>query len=173
MLNISGLKEGFVLDHIQAGRSMDIYFKLGLDKLDCQVAIIKNARSSKMGRKDIIKIDQVLDLDWDVIGYVDPGITVNIIKDGKLITAPTDNLILPGIVRAHLIKACKKLEIPVSETPYTLDEMFDADEVLVTSSSKLCMYANELDGKPVGGKAPELLEKIRKEIMDEFMTATN
>ena len=83
MLNISGLKEGFVLDHIQAGRSMDIYFKLGLDKLDCQVAIIKNARSSKMGRKDIIKIDQVLDLDWDVIGYVDPGITVNIIKDGK------------------------------------------------------------------------------------------
>ena len=97
----------------------------------------------------------------------------HIIKDGKLITAPTDNLILPGIVRAHLIKACKKLEIPVSETPYTLDEMFDADEVLVTSSSKLCMYANELDGKPVGGKAPELLEKIRKEIMDEFMTATN
>ena len=84
MLNISGLKEGFVLDHIQAGRSMDIYFKLGLDKLDCQVAIIKNARSSKMGRKDIIKIDRVLDLDWDVIGYVDPGITVNIIKDGKL-----------------------------------------------------------------------------------------
>ena len=85
MLNISGLKEGFVLDHIQAGRSMDIYFKLGLDKLACQVAIIKNARSSKMGRKDIIKIDQVLDLDWDVIGYVDPGITVNIIKEGKRI----------------------------------------------------------------------------------------
>ena len=73
----------------------------------------------------------------------------------------------------HIIKDGKKLEIPVSETPYTLDEMFDADEVLVTSSSKLCMYANELDGKPVGGKAPELLEKIRKEIMDEFMTATN
>ena len=61
MLNISGLKEGFVLDHIQAGRSMDIYFKLGLDKLDCQVAIIKNARSSKMGRKDIIKIEGGLD----------------------------------------------------------------------------------------------------------------
>ena len=61
----------------------------------------------------------------------------------------------------------------MSETPYTLDEMFDADEVLVTSSSKLCMYANELDGKPVGGKARELLEKIRKEIMEEFMTATN
>ena len=84
MLNISGLKEGFVLDHIQAGRSMDIYFKLGLDKLDCTVAILKNVTSGKLGRKDIIKIDRVLDLDWDVIGYVDPGITVNIIKDGKL-----------------------------------------------------------------------------------------
>ena len=83
MLNISGLNEGIVLDHIQAGKSLDIYYHLGLDKLDCQVAIIKNARSNKMGRKDIIKIDRILDLDWDVIGYVDPGITVNFIKDGK------------------------------------------------------------------------------------------
>ena len=66
-------------------------------------------------------------------GYGCAHSNCHIIKDGKLITAPTDNLILPGIVRAHLIKACKKLEIPVSETPYTLDEMFDADEVLVTS----------------------------------------
>ena len=86
MLNISGLKEGFVLDHIQAGRSMDIYFKLGLDKLDCQVAIIKNARSSKMGRKDIIKIDGSLDLvNVDVPGYIDHRITINIIKDGKIV----------------------------------------------------------------------------------------
>ena len=84
MLNISGFKRGFVLDHIQAGRSMDIYFKLGLDKLDCQVAIIKNARSSKMGRKDIIKIDGSLDLvNVDVLGYIDHRITINIIKDGK------------------------------------------------------------------------------------------
>ena len=82
MLNISGLKEGFVLDHIQAGRSMDIYFKLGLDKLDCSVAIIKNAKSTKLGRKDIIKIDALIDLDLDVLGYVDPDITVSIIKDG-------------------------------------------------------------------------------------------
>ena len=86
MLNISGLKEGFVLDHIQAGRSMDIYFKLGLDKLDCQVAIIKNARSSKMGRKDIIKIDGSLDLvNVDVLGYIDHRITINIIKYGKIV----------------------------------------------------------------------------------------
>ena len=86
MLNISGLKEGFVLDHIQAGRSMDIYFKLGLDKLDCQIAIIKNAKSSKMGKKDIIKIDGGLDVvDLDVLGYIDHNITVNIIRDSRIV----------------------------------------------------------------------------------------
>ena len=68
MLNISGLKEGIVLDHIEAGKSLDIYYHLGLDKLDCQVAIIKNARSNKMGRKDIIKIEGGLDkLDLDIL----------------------------------------------------------------------------------------------------------
>ena len=110
---IDAISNGIVIDHISAGKAMELYNILGLDKLDCSVALLKNVSSGKLGRKDIIKIDRVLDLDWDVIGYVDPGITVNIIKDGKLITAPTDNLILPGIVRAHLIKACKKLEIPV------------------------------------------------------------
>lgn len=98
---------------------------------------------------------------------------VHIIKDGKLVTAPTDNLILPGIARAHIIKACKKLEIPVSETPYTLDDLFNADEVIVSSSSNLCLHANEIDGKPVGGKATELLEKIRVEVLDEFYKATD
>lgn len=98
---------------------------------------------------------------------------VHIIKDGKLVTAPTDNLILPGIARAHIIKACKKLEIPVSETPYTLDDLFNADEVIVSSSSNLCLHANEIDGKPVGGKAPELLEKIRVAVLVEFYKATD
>lgn len=85
MLNISGLKEGIVLDHIEAGKSMDIYYHLGLDKLDCQVAIIKNARSSKMGRKDIIKIEGNLDkLDLDALGYIDHNITVNIIRDNTI-----------------------------------------------------------------------------------------
>ena len=96
----------------------------------------------------------------------------HIIKDGKLITAPTDNLILPGIGRAHLIRMCKKLEIPVSETPYTLEEMFAADEILVTSSSKLCLCADELDGKPVGGKATELVNKLRQALLKEYMDAT-
>ena len=97
---------------------------------------------------------------------------VHIIKDGILRTAPTDNLILPGIARAHLIRMCKKLEIPVNETAFTLDDLFSADEVIVTSSSKLCMHANEIDGKPVGGKAPELIEKLRTALMEEFKTAT-
>lgn len=97
---------------------------------------------------------------------------VHIIKDGKLVTAPTDNLILPGIARAHLISMCKKLGIPVSETPYTLKELFEAEEVLVTSSSNLCLHACEIDGKPVGGKNPELLEKIRAALLGEFYEKT-
>ena len=86
MLNISGIKEGVVLDHIHAGKSMEIYKYLGLGKLDCTVAIIKNARSSKMGRKDIIKIEGLLNsLDLDILGYIDHNITVNIIKDNKIV----------------------------------------------------------------------------------------
>lgn len=84
MLNISGLQEGIVLDHIEAGKSLDIYYHLGLDKLECQVAIIKNARSNKMGRKDIIKIEGGLDtVDLKVLGYIDHNITVNIIRGGQ------------------------------------------------------------------------------------------
>ena len=86
MLNIGGIKEGVVLDHIQAGKSMEIYKYLGLGKMDCTVAIIKNARSSKMGRKDIIKIEGPLDsLDLDVLGYIDHTITVNIIRDERIV----------------------------------------------------------------------------------------
>ena len=86
MLNVGSLKEGVVLDHIQAGRSMSIYHDLGLDKLDCSAAIIKNARSNKMGRKDIIKIEGSLDLvDLNILGYIDHNITINIIKDEKII----------------------------------------------------------------------------------------
>ena len=86
MLNVGQLNNGFVLDHIEAGKSMMIYNNLGLDKLDCQVAIIKNARSNKMGKKDIIKIEAGLDtVDLDVLGFIDHNITVNIIKDGEIV----------------------------------------------------------------------------------------
>lgn len=83
-MNIDSIQNGVVLDHIEAGRSMDIYKHLHLDRLDCQVAIIKNARSEHMGKKDIIKIDSPMELDLDVLGYIDADITVNIIRDGRL-----------------------------------------------------------------------------------------
>ena len=98
---------------------------------------------------------------------------VSIIKDGIFKTAPTDHLILPGIARAHLIKACKKLGIGVDEYPFTVEELFDADEVIVSSSGSLCLAAEEIDGKKVGGKAPELLKAIQDEVLDEFMKATD
>ena len=86
MLNVGQLSEGVVLDHIKAGKSMTIYHDLELDKLDCCVAIIKNARSNKMGRKDIIKVECPIDtLDLDILGFIDHNITVNIIKDGEIV----------------------------------------------------------------------------------------
>lgn len=98
---------------------------------------------------------------------------VHIIKDGVFRTAPTDNLILPGIARAHLIKACKKLSIPVSEEPYTLTELMNADEIIISSAGSLCLAAEEIDGKRVGGKAPEILKRLQDEVLREFMEETN
>lgn len=82
-MNIDSIVNGIVLDHIGAGKSMELYRILNLGELDCSVAIIKNASSQKMGKKDIIKIDEAIDIDLDVLGYIDPNISVNIIKDGK------------------------------------------------------------------------------------------
>ncbi len=97
---------------------------------------------------------------------------VHILKDGVFVTAPTDHLILPGIARAHLIKACKKLGIAVDETPFTVDELMNADEVIISSASTFCRSAEEIDGKKVGGKAPELLKKIQDEVRREFLEET-
>ena len=86
MLNVGALREGYVLDHIKAGKAMTIYHDLKLDKLDCTVAIIKNARSNKMGVKDIIKVECPIEkLDLDILGFIDHNITVNIIKDEKIV----------------------------------------------------------------------------------------
>ena len=84
-MNIDAIANGIVIDHITAGQGMRLYELLGLEKLDCSVAIIKNAYSAKMGKKDIIKIDADIPLDFDVIGYVDPGVSVNLIRGGKLV----------------------------------------------------------------------------------------
>ena len=85
MLNIDSLEKGVVIDHIESGKSMEIYRVLELDKLDCSVAIIKNARSKKTGKKDIIKIEDQMDIDLDVLGFIDPNITVNVIDGGKIV----------------------------------------------------------------------------------------
>lgn len=84
MLSISGIQDGYVIDHIPAGKSMDIYNYLKLDELDCQVAIIKNASSSKMNKKDIIKIQANIPIDLDILGFVSKDITVNVIRDGQI-----------------------------------------------------------------------------------------
>lgn len=94
MLNVGKIEEGFVLDHIKAGTSLDIYYKLGLDKLDCTVAILKNVRSDKMGRKDILKVECDIEmLDLEVLGFIDHNITVNVIKNGEIVEKK--DLVLP------------------------------------------------------------------------------
>ena len=84
-MTIDSIINGIVLDHIKVGKSMEVYRVLELSKLDCSVAIIKNVSSKKEGQKDIIKIDSLIDINLDVLGYIDPGITVNIVKDGKIV----------------------------------------------------------------------------------------
>ena len=99
-MNIDSIQNGIVIDHIKAGKSMDIYHFLQLDQLSCSVAIIKNVNSRKMGKKDIIKIDTNLDVDLDVLGYIDPDITVNIIRGGALVEKK--HLTLPAQVKGLL-----------------------------------------------------------------------
>lgn len=104
MLNIGGLQEGFVLDHIEAGRSMEIYQYLSLDKFDGCVAIIKNARSNKMGKKDILKVEcDINTLNLDILAFIDHNITVNVIKDGEIVDKK--ELVLPREI--HNVIRCK------------------------------------------------------------------
>lgn len=96
-MNVDSIKNGVVIDHIQAGQAMKLYHLLELDKLECPVAIIKNVSSKRMGKKDIIKIDTKLELDLDIIGYVDPEITVNVIENGALVEKK--RIQLPTVLR--------------------------------------------------------------------------
>lgn len=84
-MNIDSIKEGYVIDHIKPGKAMEIYNLLNLQELDCQVAIITNAKSKKIEKKDIIKINKKTDIDLNTLGFIDPKITVNIVKDDKII----------------------------------------------------------------------------------------
>lgn len=137
MLNIGGLKEGIVLDHIQAGKSLDIYYHLGLDKLECQVAIIKNARSNKMGRKDIIKIEGSLEqLDLQILGYIDHNITINIICDEKIVEKKS--LKLPNKI-TNVIQ-CKNPRCITSIEQELPHEFYLSDEKTETYR---CLYCEE------------------------------
>lgn len=91
-MNVDSIKNGIVIDHITAGKGMELYHLLGLELLDCSVALIKNVASRKSGKKDIIKIDTVFDVDTDILGFVDPDVTVNIIKDGRVAEKKTIEL---------------------------------------------------------------------------------
>ena len=134
-LNIGKISEGFVLDHIKAGKSMDIYKYLNLDQLDCCVAIIKNAKSNKMGKKDIIKIECPIDIiDLDILGFIDHNITVNIIKDEKIVAKK--ELKLPKQV-VNVIK-CKNPRC-ITSIEQGLDQIFVlADEEKEVYRCKYC-----------------------------------
>lgn len=137
MLNISGIHEGFVLDHIQAGMSLQIYNDLQLDKLDCTVAIIMNAKSNKMGHKDIIKVECPVEaLDLDILGFIDHNITVNVIKGDHIVEKKT--LTLPTEVK-NVIK-CKNPRC-ITSIEQELDQVF-----LLTDEEKevyRCKYCEE------------------------------
>ena len=137
MLNVGRIEEGFVLDHIKAGKAMTIYHDLKLDKLDCCVAIIKNARSNKMGKKDIIKVECSVDmLDLDILGFIDHNITVIVIEDGEIIAKK--ELSLPRQI-TNVIK-CKNPRC-ITSVEQQLDHVF-----ILTDPEKevyRCKYCEE------------------------------
>ena len=137
MLNVGKIEEGFVLDHIKAGKSLSIYHHLQLDKLDCTVAIIKNARSNKMGKKDILKVECDVDMmNLDTLGFIDHNITVNVISKGEIIEKKV--LKLPkkivNVIRCRNPRCITSIE-------QELDQVF-----LLTDPGKevyRCMYCEE------------------------------
>ena len=137
MLTISGIQEGFVLDHIQAGMSLQIYHDLKLDELDCTVAIIKNVKSNKMGRKYILKVEcPIEELDLDILGFIDHNITVNVIKDNSIVEKK--ELHLPKKIK-NVIK-CRNPRC-ITSIEQELDQIFflaDAEKEVYR-----CMYCEE------------------------------
>lgn len=112
-MKIDSIQNGIVLDHITAGKALQVYHDLKLGKLDCSVAILQNVKSGKMGKKDILKIDKSYDIDLDVLGYIDPDITVSIIKDGE--TVEKKKLALPK--KLINVRKCKNPRCITSVEP--------------------------------------------------------
>lgn len=136
MINISGLKDGYVIDHIKAGKCMEIYKALDLDECEGEIAIIKNAKSKKQGKKDIIKIAGLIDINLDLLGFIDDNITVNIIKDEKIIQKKT--LSLPE--RISNVAKCKNPRC-ITCVEQELEQIF----VLADIEKKIyrCLYCEE------------------------------
>ena len=132
-MTIDSIRNGIVIDHITAGKAMQLYQILKLDKVDASVALLNNVSSGKLGRKDIIKIDTLLELDWDLIGYVDPSITVNIIKDG--VRVEKRQLKLPEVSRG--VVKCKNPRC-ITSVEQELPQIFDLTDA--TKHVYRCRY---------------------------------
>lgn len=134
-MKIDSIKNGIVIDHIEAGLGMQLYSLLKLDELDCSVAIIKNASSRKLGKKDIIKIDSDIPISFDVIGFIDPGATVNVIRDGCL----KEKFTIPMPERLVNVVKCKNPRC-ITSTERDIDHIFK----LANRSQKLyrCIYCD-------------------------------
>ncbi|MBQ7294716.1 MAG: aspartate carbamoyltransferase regulatory subunit [Clostridia bacterium] len=132
-MHIDSIKEGIVIDHITAGNAMTIYTLLGFDKLECSIAIIKNVSSKKMGKKDIIKIDSNIDINLEALGYIDPGVTIDIIKDSVLVEKRSVDL--PE--KLHGVLKCKNPRC-ITSCEQELEQVF----VLTDKDKKIyrCMY---------------------------------
>jgi len=141
------------------------FFHCNLKTLNLIPAVVASQKAASLGCDETIlhRGDRVTECAHS---------NVSILKDGKLITAPCDNLILPGITRKHIISMCNKLGIPVDETPFTVQELFTADEVVISSAGQLAIGVSHIDEKPVGGKAPELLKKIQDALLEEYHEET-
>ena len=132
-MTIDSIRNGIVIDHITAGKAMQLYQILDLDNVDATVALLKNVSSGKLGRKDIIKIDTLLELDWDLIGYVDPSNTVNIIKDG--VRVEKRQLKLPEVIRG--VVKCKNPRC-ITSVEQELPQIFDLTDA--TKHVYRCRY---------------------------------
>lgn len=135
MLNIDSIQNGIVIDHISAGTGMALYQLLGLDKLDRSIAIIRNARSGKSGKKDIIKIEgEALPLAWDVVGYLDPAITINFIQNGRIVAKkrPERPQRLVNVVKCHNPRCITSIEDEI-------DHIFE----LTPAGKYRCIYCEQ------------------------------
>ncbi|MBR3753155.1 MAG: aspartate carbamoyltransferase regulatory subunit [Ruminiclostridium sp.] len=137
---IGTIVDGVVIDHIPAGQGMYLYEKLGLDGMECEVAVIKNAPSGKYGKKDILKINEVIDLDYDMLGHIDPNITVNIIRGGQRMEKihPTLPETLTGVIRCKNPRCITSIE---QELPHVF-RLTDREHIVYR-----CMYCDTKGGK--------------------------